>query len=426
MTTEIILAIEMIAIMVEKAGGCLYFVGGCVRDEIMGRPCHDHDFLVVGLSAEEFERLFPQAVKTGNAFPVYRMKVRVLGIVEAQVEFALARTERKCGTGHNGFKVAFGKEVTLEEDLMRRDTTMNALTRRVLDGKLIDPFGGQDDIRKKVVRAVSEHFTDDPIRALRAARQAAQFGFTIEENTRSMMRGMLGEIQAEPKERIIGELVKALGANRPSVFFRELRAAGLLGVFPHVAALVGKTQPSEWHPEGDAFEHTMMVLDEVATHTDDLLARFCALAHDFGKGQTPADMLPKHIGHDKRGGRICREELWKEIPSRWRKVAAVVCEEHMRVKAVRKPAKIVEMAECLKKTNVPFNVFKAVCDADSANLRRMGKVEGDPWWFTEEVFSRIASTKAKVDPSMDVATIKSVIRNARVAAFKEMERTHLS
>lgn len=415
--------IKTTAAMISRAGGCLHFVGGCVRDEKMGRACHDHDLMVVGLSMEEFERLFPQAVKTGNAFPVFRMDAIINGVLEHSVEFALARKERKCGTGHNGFKVTFGKEVTLEEDLVRRDTTMNALVRRVTDGKLIDLFGGQDDIRKKVIRAVSEHFMDDPIRALRAARQAAQFGFTIEESTRSMMRGMLGEIQAEPKERIIGELVKALGAVKPSVFFRELRAAGLIDVFPHVAALVGKTQPSEWHPEGDAFEHTMMVLDEVATHTDDLLARFCALAHDFGKGQTPADMLPKHIGHDKRGGRICREELWKEVPSRWRKVAAVVCEEHMRVKSVRKPAKIVEMAECLKKTNVPFNVFKAVCDADSANLRRMGKVEGDPWWFTEEVFSRITSTKAKVAPSMDVATIKSVIRNARVAAFKEMERT---
>lgn len=408
---------------IRAIGGEAYAAGGCVRDVFLRRPCHDHDIMVVGVDAEQFERLFPQAVKTGKGFPVYRLDLVVDGIEERQVEIALARKERKLGTGHNGFEVFFDKSVTLEEDLVRRDTTMNAMVVRLWDNKLIDLFGGQEDIRKKVIRAVSEHFTDDPIRALRAARQAAQFGFTIEESTRSMMRGMLEEIQSEPKERIIGELVKALGAAKPSVFFRELRAAGLIDVFPHVAALVGKTQPSEWHPEGDAFEHTMMVLDEVASKTTDLLTRFCALAHDFGKGQTPADMLPKHIGHDKRGGRICREELWKEIPSRWRKVAAVVCEEHMRVKSVRKPAKIVELAESLKKTNVPFDVFKMVCDADSANLRRMGKVEGDPWWFTEEVFSRIASTKAKVDPSMDVATIKSVIRNARVAAFKEMERT---
>ena len=417
--------ISTFVLKVRTVGGEAYAAGGCVRDAFLHRPCHDHDIMVTGIDADSFEELFPEAIKTGKGFPVYRLDLIIDGVEERQVEIALARKEHKVDAGHNGFEVFFDKSVTLEEDLIRRDTTMNAMVLRLWDDKLIDLFGGQEDIRKKVVRAVSEHFTDDPIRALRAARQAAQFGFTIEAGTRSMMHGMLGEIQAEPKERIVGEFVKALGASRPSVFFRELRAAGLLDVFPHVAALVGKTQPSEWHPEGDAFEHTMMVLDEVATHTDDLLARFCALAHDFGKGQTPADMLPKHIGHDKRGGRICREELWKEIPSRWRKVAAVVCEEHMRVKAVRKPAKIVEMAERLKKTNVPFNVFKAVCDADSANLRRMGKVEGDPWWFTEEVFSRIASTKAKVDPSMDVATIKSVIRNARVAAFKKMERTHL-
>ena len=417
--------ITTFTLKVRACGGEAYVAGGCVRDTFLRRPCHDHDIMVTGLDVGKFEELFPEAIKTGKGFPVYRLDLIIDGVEERQVEVALARKERKAGTGHNGFEVFFDKSVTLEEDLIRRDTTMNAMVVRLWDDKLIDLFGGQKDIRKKVIRAVSGHFTDDPIRALRAARQAAQFGFTIEAGTRSMMHGMLGEIQAEPKERIVGEFVKALGANRPSVFFRELRAAGLLGVFPHVAALVGKTQPLEWHTEGDAFEHTMMVLDEVATHTDDLLARFCALAHDFGKGQTADDMLPKHIGHDKRGGSICREELWKEIPSRWRKVAAVVCEEHMRVKSVRKPAKIVEMAECLKKTNVPFNVFKAVCDADSANLRRMGKVGEAPWWFTEEVFSRIVSTKAKVDPSMDVATIKSVIRNARVAAFKEMERTHL-
>ena len=221
--------ISTFVLKIRACGGEAYVAGGCVRDTFLRRPCHDHDIMVTGLDVEKFEELFPEAVKTGKGFPVYRLDLIIDGVEERQVEVALARKERKVGTGHNGFEVFFDKSVTLEEDLIRRDTTMNAMVVRLWDDKLIDLFGGQEDIRKKVIRAVSEHFTDDPIRALRAARQAAQFGFTIETGTRSMMHGMLGEIQAEPKERIVGEFVKALGASRPSVFFRELRAAGLLG-----------------------------------------------------------------------------------------------------------------------------------------------------------------------------------------------------
>lgn len=410
------ITLEQIVSLIMSIGGKAFFVGGCVRDKILDRPCHDHDILVVGLSADEFMSLFPWAAKTGNSFPVFRMDVIVNGVLERSVEFALARKERKSGTGHNGFEVMFDKSVTLEDDLFRRDTTMNAIAADITTGELIDPFGGAKDIRDNVIRAVSKHFKDDPIRALRAARQAAQFGFSIEPHTIAIMEGMLDEILDEPKERVFGEFKKALAAPRPSIFFRELKKAGLLSVFPEVAALVGKTQPAKFHPEGDAFEHSMLVMDAVASETDDLLVRFCALAHDFGKGETPAEMLPRHFDHDKRGADIC-QHLPSVVLKKWRQAAEVVCAEHMRTPRMKKPAHIVGLAERLHKTRTPFGALALVCFADTAGFR-----EERPWWFDESILHDIATTKAAISPEMSVDEIHETVRKARLARFVELRK----
>ena len=275
---------------------------------------------------------------------------------------------------------------------------------------------GRTDIENGIIRAVSAHFEDDPIRALRAARQATQFGFRIESGTRTMMAGMLEEILGEPKERIFGEFKKALAAPRPSVFFRELKEAGLLSVFPEVSALVGKTQLAKYHPEGDAFEHTMLVLDAVAEQTDDLLARFCALAHDFGKGTTPAEMLPRHIDHDKRGAAICRK-LPSVIPTKWKRAAEIVCENHMKAQTIRKAGSIVKLAERLHKTHTPFDVFEAVCLSDSSSLRKE-----HPWWFTKDIMLELASAKADLRQGMTVDEIHEAMHDARIARFVELRK----
>ena len=220
------------------------------------------------------------------------------------------------------------------------------------------------------VRAVSEHFTEDPVRALRAARQAALYGFTITDGTVSYMRACRDELSKEPSERVFGELERALAAEHPSTFFRWLRAADLLDVtFPEIAALIGKTQPEAFHPEGDAFEHTMLVLDRVAAQTADILARFCGLAHDIGKGVTPEAMLPHHYDHEIKGLDVL--DAWDarmRLPRTWRQAAAFVIRQHMRAARLTKPGKIVRLLLAIRKSPLTFEAFNAVTRADHGPL----------------------------------------------------------
>ena len=392
---------------IREIGGRAYFVGGCVRDEIMGREPHDHDLMVVGVEEADFLSRFPQAEKTGKAFPVFRLDMAE----ESRVEVAFARSERKVGTGHSGFEVHFGKEVCLEDDLVRRDLTFNALAKDVLSGEIVDLFGGVADLRAGVVRAIGEHFTEDPVRALRAARQAATFGFSVSSETLVAMVACAKELAREPKERVVGELQKALVADRPSVFFRTLRAGRVLQVcFPEVDALIGQTQPVEWHPEGDAFEHTMQVLDAVASRTTDVTARFAALMHDIGKGVTPAELLPKHHGHDKAGERIV-ESLPRAYPRLWRDVAAFTALHHMAVINMKKESKQVALLMAAKK-NLKGNLsaFREVVRADSGFV---------PRFLEESAFRAVCSARVSVDPeTMSVEQIRQAVLRARVEALR--------
>lgn len=349
----------------ESIGAEAYLVGGWVRDFIRGVAAKDRDYLICGCREEDFCSLFPKAVKVGKSFPVY-----LLNIDGEACEVAFARHEKKQGQGYHGFEVAYGPEVTVEDDLFRRDSTMNSLALKLPDRILIDPYGGKADLEAGHIRAVSHHFCDDPVRALRAARQAAELGFEITPETYHYMEACREELALEPQERIMEEMKKALASSKPSVFFRALQQAGLLQTaFPELAALVGKTQPEVFHPEGDAFEHTMLILDKTAAAVPGLAARFAGLAHDLGKGTTPDSMLPHHYGHEQRGLEVLGN--WNQrmtLPREWLKAARFVISEHMRAPRLEKPAKMAKLLLSVKKSGLSMAEFKAVIRADHRGL----------------------------------------------------------
>ena len=346
-------------------GARVFRVGGCVRDHFRGVPAKDIDYVVTGLAEEKFCALFPRAEKIGRAFPVYH--VRVDGV---RREVAFARRERKTGTGYRGFDVAFDPTVTIEEDLYRRDTRMNAMAIELPEGALLDPYGGRADIAAGVIRAVSHHFTDDPVRALRAARQAAEFGFRVEEGTLRYMNACAAELKNEPTERLMGELRRALAAPRPSVFFRVLRAADLLAVtFPEIAALEGQVQPVEFHPEGDALAHTLAMVDAVARETEEIKTRFAALVHDLGKGLTPKEMLPHHYGHEKTG--LTALAAWNRrmtLPHDWMKAASFVIRQHMRAPRLTRLGKIADLLLGIGASGLSIAEFNVIIRADHGSL----------------------------------------------------------
>ena len=347
---------------IQEAGGELFLVGGCVRDRLLGKKPNDKDYLLCGISEEDFTRLFPRAVKVGKSFPVY------LAYVGAKrCEIAFARTERKTGQGYTGFSVDYNPDITVEEDLYRRDLTINSMAYSVLGRKLMDPFGGRRDLKNKILRATSEHFSEDPVRALRAARFAAQLDFTVSHKTLEMMAACAGELANEPKPRILSELEKALSAPHPSIFFLTLKQTGLLNaVFPEIAALSGKSQPAEYHPEGDAFQHTMLVLDETAKETKRVEVRFAALMHDIGKGRTPEEMLPHHFGHEQRGVETIQEIAKSfELPKKWRMAAEFAAAEHMRPARLKQPAKIADLLVRLQKNPLGIEGFSIIVKADN-------------------------------------------------------------
>ena len=350
---------------VEGAGGTVYLVGGWVRDHLRGATPRDKDFVITGLEREAFTELFPAASLIGHAFPVYLVEIDG---VRSEVSFA--RRERKSGHGYRGFAVDFGAEVTIEDDLFRRDTRINSMAYRLPTMELIDPYGGRSDLAHCVIRATSHHFSEDPVRALRAARQAAELGFVIEDGTRTLMADCAAELEEEPKERIEHELSRALAAPQPSLFFEALAHASLLeSVFPEIFALKGKTQPPQYHPEGDAYCHTMQIVDVVARKTQTIEARFAALVHDIGKGQTPEEMLPHHYGHEQRGLLVL--DAWNKrmtLPKSWLMAAHFVIKEHMRAPLLKKTGKIADLLLAVEKSGLSFADFRRIICADHGTL----------------------------------------------------------
>ena len=346
-------------------GGRAYLVGGAVRDKFRNVAAHDKDYCLTGIDEKIFAEAFPDALKFGKSFPVYSVDID-----GKNCEVAFARTECKVGTGYRGFEILFSPDVTIEQDLFRRDTTINAMAIEILSGELVDPFGGREDVLNKKIRAVSEHFTDDPVRALRAARQSAQFGFEICSETIEAMRRCGAELAKEPTERIFAELETALKTDKPSIFFRSLERADLLAItFPEIDQMRGKVQPTYFHPEGDAYEHALQIVDDVAAINPKPLVRFAALAHDFGKGTTPVEMLPHHYKHEQRGLNVLNKMNKRmTLPSKWKSAAAFVIREHMRAPRLKKPGKVVELLMRLHTAKISVEDFCDIIRIDNHGL----------------------------------------------------------
>ena len=363
-----------IANKIKNAGGRLYLVGGAVRDEIMGKEKHDEAYCVTGLTSKEFLNLFPEAHIRGKSFEVYDIENK---------EFALARTERKSGWGHKEFEVTTGKNITIEEDLARRDITVNSIAKDVVTGKLIDPFGGTTDIKNKIIRATSNAFSEDPLRVYRVARFAAQLNFNVDEKTLELMDDLKQELNTLSKERVFDEFRKALAQDKPSIFFEVLRKSNVLDVhFKEIYNLIGALQPEKYHPEGDAYNHTLIVVDEISKNTKDLKIRFAGLVHDLGKGLTPKEEYPHHYAHDIKGVDVVKQfGKILGVPTVWIKCGVTSAREHMRggIFFEMTPAKQVQLLERVEKSMLGIDGLQLVVDADKgtrelvSNFETLGK-----------------------------------------------------
>ena len=313
----------------------IYMVGGAVRDALLGLPVQDRDWVVVGSTPEELTAL--GYLPVGKDFPVFLHP-------ETREEYALARTERKTSRGYHGFEVCAASDVTLEQDLARRDLTINSIAvgsrnhwaEAPFDADfevLIDPYGGQADLRARILRHVTSAFCEDPVRILRVARFAARFAdFNVAPETMRLMQQMVadGEVDALVAERVWQELARGLMQARPSRMFEVLRECGALQILlPEVAKLWGVAQRADYHPEVDTGVHLMMVLDMASQLHAPLPVRFACLMHDLGKGETPADVLPRHIGHEERSARLSKAVCARlRVPVECREIADVVAREH--------------------------------------------------------------------------------------------------
>lgn len=305
----------------------VYLVGGAVRDQLLGHPYHEKDYVVVGATPDQLLAQGFQPV--GKDFPVFLHP-------ETKDEYALARTERKSGQGYHGFEFYTDISVSLEDDLIRRDLTINAIAMDE-DGKIYDPYHGQKDLDHKILRHVSEAFAEDPLRVLRVARFAAryaQYGFTVAEETLALMQQLAdsGELTALTPERVWKETSRALMEPHADVYFDVLRACGALKVlFPEIDALYGVPQRPEYHPEIDCGIHTMMSLQQACKANYSLDVRFAVLVHDLGKALTPVDQLPRHIMHEERGVQPVTEVCDRlKVPTVTKQLALAVCKEHLK------------------------------------------------------------------------------------------------
>jgi tRNA nucleotidyltransferase (CCA-adding enzyme) len=344
----------------------VYLVGGAVRDRLLGRPHHERDFVVVGATPDELLALGYRPV--GKDFPVFLHP-------DTGEQYALARTERKTGPGYYGFATRFSPDVSLEQDLARRDLTINAMAQTG-SGDIVDPYGGERDLAARVLRHVSPAFVEDPLRVLRVARFAARFaslGFTVAPETLELMRTIVasGEMTALVPERVWVETERALGEDRPVAYFEVLRACHALGaVFPEIAALDGVPQPETWHPEVDTGVHTMQVLEVAAELSRDTTVRFAALVHDLGKGLTPRAEWPRHIGHEAAGARLIERMAERlRIPNEHRELAVLVARHHARAHHVaeQRPGTVLELLELTDafRRAERFGRFLLACEADA-------------------------------------------------------------
>ena len=398
----------------------VYLVGGAVRDALLGLPAGDNDHVVVGASTQQM--LDAGYRQVGRDFPVFLHP-------HGGEEYALARTERKSARGHAGFTVHADPSVTLEDDLRRRDFTINAIARDA-DGNLVDPFGGVRDIQSRTLRHVGEAFVEDPLRVLRAARFMARFaalGFTIAPETLALMREMAadGELAELVPERVWQELGKALRSRTPSAFLRTLRDADALrAVLPEVDALYGVPQRAEFHPEVDTGVHIELVCDMAAKLApgDDLIG-FAALAHDLGKALTPAGELPRHVMHEQRGIEpVAALSARLKVPAEHRDLAVLCCREHLNVHRIDelKPATVHELIARCDGFRKPARIHQlaTVCEADKRGRAGLGDEPYPQGDTLRRLHAAAMSVRAAdVARGLDGPAVGEAIRKARIDAI---------
>jgi len=401
----------------------VYLVGGAVRDRLLGRAVRERDWVVVGATPGELERA--GYIPVGRDFPVFLHP-------RTKEEHALARLERKVAPGYRGFSTEFSPDVTLEDDLRRRDLTINAMAEDA-GGQIIDPYGGRRDLEARLLRHVSEAFVEDPVRILRVARFAARYaplGFAVAEETLALMRRMVdaGEANALVAERVWTETEKALGEERPDVFISVLRACGALRVvYPEIDALFGVPQPEKWHPEIDTGVHQLLSLREAVKLGGGIAARFAVLMHDLGKGTTPADVLPSHHGHEDAGVALVEQLCARlRVPNQLRELAVITARYHTHVhRALELRAETVlrtlEACDALRRPE-RFADFLLACEADARGLQGLEARDYPQRAFFAEARERAAAVALTEDERRGLSgeQIGVELRRRRVAAVEEL------
>lgn len=403
-------------------------VGGAVRDQLLGLPITDRDWVVVGATSEQMLALGYQQV--GKDFPVFLHP-------QTKEEYALARTERKQGLGYHGFSCHAGSDVTLEDDLRRRDLTINAMA--VCDGNLVDPYGGEKDLAARCLRHVSEAFTEDPLRVLRVARFAAKlarFGFVLATETRSLMRDMVasGELAQLTPERVWQETAKALITDHPEVYFQVLRETGALArLMPELDILFSVPQDPVYHPEGDAGTHTLMVLGAMRQQTNDIALLWAALCHDLGKGLTPQSLWPKHRGHEQAGVALVEQMGQRyRVPSQVTQLAKLVCRWHGDIHksdelTPEQRLQVMEGCDVWRKPE-QFEALLAVSEADSRGRTGFEVAEypqSSRWRFWLQQVQSVTALSF-VEQGLIGRDIQKAMRNERIQRLVNADSMKLS
>ena len=407
----------------------VYLVGGAVRDRLLAREVTERDWVVVGATPAELERA--GYIPVGRDFPVFLHP-------KTKEEHALARTERKVGPGYRGFTTEFSPDVTLEDDLRRRDLTVNAMAQSIDEpdgGRIIDPYGGQADIAARLLRHVSPAFTEDPVRILRVARFAARYaplGFRVADETLELMRRMVadGEADSLVAERVWTETEKALGESRPDVFIQVLRDCGALRVvYPELDALFGVPQPDKWHPEVDTGVHQLLALRAAVNLGGNVAARFAVLMHDLGKGVTPAEKLPSHHGHEDAGvalvERLCAR---LRVPNHLRELAVIAARYHTHVHRAFElrsdtVLKTLESCDALRRPE-RFADFLLACEADARGRQGLENRDYPQRAFFAHARDAVAaiSLTSEERAGRSGEQIGQELRKRRVAAIEAIAR----
>jgi tRNA nucleotidyltransferase (CCA-adding enzyme) len=401
----------------------IYLVGGAVRDRLLGLPGKDRDYVVVGAAPEDLLRLDYKPV--GKDFPVFLHP-------QTREEYALARTERKTGRGYHAFAFDTDKSVTLEDDLRRRDLTINAMAEDE-NGVLIDPFGGARDLRGKVLRHVSPAFAEDPVRVLRVARFAARYatqGFRVADETLTLMRSMVqsGEVDHLVPERVWAETRKALSEPTPSAFLATLRDCGALAVLmPEVDALYGVPQRAEYHPEIDTGVHVGMVMDSAARLAPgDALIGWCALTHDLGKALTPKNELPSHRGHEHAGVAPLRALAARlKVPAEYAALGELVCRLHLLAHTAfdLRANTVLELFEKLDAFRKPERLtqFLLACEADKRGRQGMSDTDYPQAKYLLELFHKACAPKAQtlLDAGLSGPELGAALRQQRLDSIAQ-------